>query len=206
MSNRLNRKNKFLYFPVLTVIMVGLASCGGGKTYMPKPRGYFNIEVPDHSYRLYDTICPFTFEYSQYAEVVPYSRGDEAQLCWFNVHYPRFRATIHATYDPVSNNLKSYIEDSHKLVYKHVVKSTGIEEALVLDTANKVYGTIYSIEGDPACPYQFYLTDSTRHFFRAALYFDFKPNYDSLAPVLDYLKADMDHVVETFEWKTGVKN
>lgn len=179
-----------------------MVSCGGEKTYIPKPRGYFNIEVPEPQYKLYDTLCPFKFEYSQYATIVPYQRGDEVQPCWFNVQYPRFNATIHVSYDQVNGNLKSYIEDSHKLVYKHVVKSSGIEEALVIDTSSKVFGTIYSIEGDPACPYQFYLTDSMHHFFRAALYFDFKPNYDSLAPVLDFLKADMDHAVETFEWKS----
>lgn len=188
-------------FWIVPALVVLLSACGGGRTYVPRPKGYFNLETPEPAYRKYDTLCPFSFEYSQYAVVKPYSRGDEKRPCWFDLHYPGFRATIHASYEEVNDNLKDYIDDSHTLVYKHVVKSSGIEEALVIDTVSRVFGTVYSIEGDPACPYQFYLTDSTRHFFRAALYFDFKPNYDSLAPVLTFLKADMDHIVQTFEWQ-----
>jgi len=190
-----------LSFFIVPVLALFLSACGGEKTYLPRPKGYFNIVTPEPAYLRYDSLCPFRFEYSRYAVLQPYSRGDEKQPCWFDLHYPQFHATIHATYDPVNNNLKSYIDDSHTLVYKHVVKSSGIDEALVIDTVSDVYGTVYNIEGDPASPYQFFLTDSTHHFFRAALYFDFKPNYDSLAPVLNFLKADMDHIVETFEWQ-----
>ncbi len=86
-------------------------------------------------------------------------------------------------------------------MFKHVIKASGIEEATIVDSEYKVYGTVYQLQGDPATPYQFYLTDSTRHFFRAALYFDYKPNYDSLRPILDFLKQDVDHMIETFQWK-----
>ena len=58
------------------------------------------------------------------------------------------------------------------------------------------------IEGvEAASPFQFYLTDSVDHFVRGALYFNVVPNNDSLAPVIDYLKDDMRHMIETFEWK-----
>jgi gliding motility-associated lipoprotein GldD len=87
------------------------------------------------------------------------------------------------------------------LVYKHVVKSSGIEEAIITDSTAGVFGMKYKIEGDAACPYQFYLTDNNQHFFRAALYFNFKPNYDSLYQVMNFLESDMDHMIETFEWK-----
>jgi gliding motility-associated lipoprotein GldD len=121
--------------------------------------------------------------------------------CWYNVYYPKFDATIYLTYDPIENNLKKYLDDSHELVYKHVVKSSGIEEAMITDSIAGVFGMKYKIEGDAACPYQFYLTDNNQHFFRAALYFNFKPNYDSLYQVVNFLEADMDHMIETFEWK-----
>src|SRR5688572_10631578 len=170
------------------------------KTYIPKPRGFFNIETPPAEYVKYDSACSFTFEVSKHAQIIPYKSGT-SNPCWFNIYYPRFDATIHVTYDPVQNNIKSVLDDAHELVYKHAVKSSGIGESMVTDTASRVFGMKYKIEGDAACPYQFYLTDSTSHFFRAALYFNFRPNYDSLYQVVNFIETDMDHMVETFEWK-----
>lgn len=190
-------------YSLVALAALALAACGGEKAYIPKPMGYFDIHTPEPKYQAYDSICPFRFEYSSYSRVRPYARGDEKRPCWFDIHYPAYQATIHVSYDELENNLAQYVEDEHTLVYKHVIKSSGIEEARVLDTASGVYGMIFNIDGEPATPYQFYLTDSTRHFFRAVLYFDFKPNYDSLAPVVNFLKRDMDHMVETFEWKDG---
>ena len=193
------KKNK-IGIAVLCLGLFLLAACRE-KTYTPKPRGYFNIEVPAPEYVKFDTACAYTVEVSKYARVIASPDAKGKGECWFNIYYPRFDATIYLTYDPVKNNLKKYLDDSHELVYKHVVKSSGIEEALITDTASAVYGVKYKIEGDAACPYQFYLTDSTRHFFRAAMYFNFKPNYDSLYQVLNFIEADMDHMIQTFEWK-----
>ena len=63
-----------------------------------------------------------------------------------------------------------------------------------------VYGRIYNIGGNAASSYQFYLTDSNKHFLRAALYFENKPNVDSMGIVIDFIKKDVDHLIETFEW------
>jgi len=52
-----------------------------------------------------------------------------------------------------------------------------------------------------ATPYQFFLTDSTHHFFRGALYYDATPNQDSLAPVNAFLLEDIQHILNTFRWK-----
>lgn len=195
------KKNKIIYVFVTLIAFTGyLCSCRE-KAYTPKPRGYFNIEIPAQEYVKFDTACFYTFEVSKYAVVKSSPDANNKGNCWFNILYPWFDATIFLTYDPVKNNLKKYLEDSHELVYKHVVKSSGIEEMLITDTASKVYGMKYKIDGDAACPYQFYLTDSTKHFFRAAMYFNFRPNYDSLSQVVSFIEADMDHMIQTFEWK-----
>lgn len=176
-----------------------LASCDE-PVYNPKPRGYFQIEMPSPMYQTYDSICPFSFEYSKYAEIQAY-QGPKEHPCWFNIRYPEFHATLHVTYDPLQDNLKEYLDDSYKLAYNHASKSTSISQNQILDPEHNVFGLLYDLEGDPATTYQFYLTDSTRHFFRASLYFDFSPNYDSLAPVVTFLKGDIAHLIETFNWK-----
>jgi gliding motility-associated lipoprotein GldD len=81
-------------------------------------------------------------------------------------------------------------------------KASGIKQIVIKDNARKVYGLVYEINGlGTASPYQFYLTDSTRHFLRGALYFDVIPNNDSLAPVITYVKTDIQHLIETLRWK-----
>jgi len=64
-----------------------------------------------------------------------------------------------------------------------------------------VHGVFFSVGGDVATANQFFLTDSTKHFLRGALYFDATPNADSLGIVNQFLLADMKHIVNTFKWR-----
>jgi gliding motility-associated lipoprotein GldD len=85
---------------------------------------------------------------------------------------------------------------------KHIPKATAIDSKQFIDEKNHIYGLTYTISGtEAASPFQFYLTDSTRNFIRGALYFNTIPNNDSLAPVIDFLKQDIIHMIETFRWK-----
>ena len=89
------------------------------------------------------------------------------------------------------------------MVFKHAPKAVGIKESYINMPESKVYGIVYTIEGrDAASPFQFYLTDSTDHFVRGALYFNVVPNNDSLKPVIDYIIHDIDFLVSTFSWKS----
>jgi gliding motility-associated lipoprotein GldD len=186
----------FHYFAISLFFLV---SCNSD--YTPKPRGYFRIDLPKHEYRTFDKAFPYTFEYPVYAEVVPDSTR-MAEPYWVNVTYPRFRAQLHLSYKPVHRNLAGYLEDSRTLVNKHIQKANAITQQEYLDTVNRVFGLTYDIKGtDAASPFQFYLTDSTSHFVRGALYFDVVPNNDSLGPVIAFLREDVEHMIATFRWK-----
>jgi gliding motility-associated lipoprotein GldD len=91
-------------------------------------------------------------------------------------------------------------EDSRALAYKHTVKAEAINETRV-EGKNKVYGVYYDIEGNTASAIQFVLTDSTKHFLRGALYFYNKPNIDSISPVVQFIQKDIEHLINTFQWK-----
>jgi len=175
------------------------ASCG--ENHMPKPRGYFRIDFPKKEYCKFDTNFPFTFEYPVYSKIVRDS-SSLAEPFWINVVYSSFHAQLHITYRVIDGNLKKYLEDSRTLVNKHIPKASSISQREFSDPVNKVYGLVYNIKGaDAASTYQFYLTDSTSNFLRGALYFDLVPNNDSLSPVIDFLKSDIEHMVTTFRWK-----
>jgi len=118
------------------------------------------------------------------------------------VNFPDFNATINLSYKRLRGNLNEHIADALLFVDRHKGKASRIRELNIDDPENRVYGMVFDIRGsDVASKYQFYLTDSLRHFVRGALYFNHAPNNDSLAPVIDFLKADMDHLIETFSWR-----
>ena len=168
---------------------------------MPKPRGYIRIDLPQKSFQLFDTNFPYTFQYSSNATINP-SLAPGENPYWINIQYPKFKATIYVSYKTVNNNLQQYTEDSRGFVMKHIPKATSIDELEISNPKNKVYGVIYEIQGiQAASPYQFYLTDSTIHFVRGALYFEVVPNNDSLQPVIAYLKEDLEQMIQTFRWK-----
>ncbi len=96
--------------------------------------------------------------------------------------------------------LNQFLEETRKLAYKHTIKADAIEEQVFMNPSKDVYGLIYRINGNAASPMQFYLTDSTSHFLRGALYIRQVPNIDSIQPVLNFLEPDIIHLIETTTW------
>jgi len=185
---------------ILALALLLLSSFCCKRHYTPKPSGYLRIDFPEKAYQIYNSSCPFTFEYPLYGIIIPDS-SKISEPCWMNIEFPQFGGKIHISYKPVRNNVNIYIEDSRTLAYKHTVKADAIRETLYTDDEKKVYGLLYEISGDAASSIQFYLTDSIRHFLRGSLYFNVQPNADSLAPVIDFFMEDIMHLVETLEWK-----
>lgn len=187
-----------VFLLIVVSTMLALSSCN--KTYTPKPRGYFRIDLPEKNYRHTPDVLPYQFEYPKYA-LIQKSRMTEKELYWINILFPKQRATIHLSYKEIDNNLNNYLEDSRNFVYKHTVKADAISETPYMNFDKNVYGLLYEIKGDAASNIQFYLTDSTAHFLRGSLYFNAIPNKDSLAPVLNFIQEDIVHLIETLEWK-----
>lgn len=180
-----------------------LFACNSPYTY--KKKGYFNIEFPEKKYRSFDQPgYPYTFEYPVYANVVKDSMffRDKAEDYWINIDVPRFSGRIYISYKPIGkNNFDSLVNDGFKMAYKqHTEVSTGIEDS-VMRTPNGIEGIYYSLKGNTATANQFFLTDSTKHFLRGALYFDATPNEDSLSIVNDFVKKDLFHLINTLKWK-----
>jgi gliding motility-associated lipoprotein GldD len=86
------------------------------------------------------------------------------------------------------------------MAYEHQIKASKIKSTVVRKPDENVYGLSFELDGNVASPFQFYLTDSTTHFLRGSLYFESKPNQDSLKPVLEHVKKDFVHFFRTFHW------
>ena len=167
--------------------------------YLPKPTGYFRIDLPEKNYQVIDTLpFPFEFELPQYAYSNLQRTAKDSNF--MNIDFTKYNARVHLSYIPIHNNIGELLEDARTLVYKHVSKAQDIKENLVFNQEERVFGTFYEIAGNAASGSQFYITDSLNHFVRGALYFNAEPNFDSIAPVQDFLIADIEHFLESFKW------
>lgn len=162
---------------------------------LPKPSSYLRLDYPMAQYDNFENKCPFSFQINSKAII----KGEPD--CGFTINYPKMKATIYLTYKPVNNDLNKLLKDAQKLTFEHVIKADDILEQPYLNPQKKVYGMFYQVDGNAATNSQFYVTDSTKHFLTASLYFYAKPNFDSIMPAASYIKNDMQRLMETLEWK-----
>jgi gliding motility-associated lipoprotein GldD len=208
-------------FPYLIFILL-ITGCNSN--YSSKKPGYYKIDFPPKAYTTFDDPAfPYTFEYPVYAMIAKdssYFKGGSDNPYWINIVFPAFHGTIFISYKDIrgtsrykvknpdgsyrdsvaGNNFEKMVNDSYHLTYKNDVKASSIEDS-VMHTPNKVTGIFFSLSGNVATAKQFFLSDTTRHFLRGALYFDVTPNEDSLRPVNTFLQQDMKHLINTLKWR-----
>jgi gliding motility-associated lipoprotein GldD len=192
---RLIFRYAFVLIPVLL-----LFSCT--RDYLPKPLGYNRLELPDPAYVPLPDSLPYFFEYSKHARLLPDTFAIRERY-WIEIYYPLLKANIHVTYKGVNNNqqrLKEFLNDAYTLTAKHQIKAYAINELIAITPSGKT-AIIAELEGEVPSQFQVTITDSTKNFLRAALYFNTKVANDSLAPAIEYMKRDMMHLVNSLEWK-----
>ena len=169
---------------------------------VPKPKGYFRLATPKAAYQHWDSILPFTFEYSKHASLS--FQKKENSVYWVDIEYPSLSAIFKMSCLPVTNNLHNLMWGEEEQVMFHVERrmTDDIQFSSVNDPKSRVFGRLYELEGiHVATPFKFWLTDSARYFVMGSLYFNFAPNNDSLAPIIDYLKKDALYMIESWGWK-----
>jgi gliding motility-associated lipoprotein GldD len=199
---------KQLLRPTKWALFIGIVSyffTACNSPYTPKPKGYFKINFPEKKYQTFDVAgYPYTFEYPVYAQILKDSTFFNTQAenpWWINIDFPQFNGRIYISYKAIgANQLDKLVNDAFKLTNKHTTKASSIDEMLI-NTPNNIHGVFFNVGGDVATANQFFVTDSSRHFLRGALYFDATPNQDSLGIVNDYLVKDMQHLINTFKWR-----
>lgn len=190
-------------FAIISMVLVAFLSCT--KVSTPRPYGYYRITTPDTAYVPFESYgadyqrYPYTFDLSANAQVKP--RIEPREQYWINLYYPMLDATIHCSYKPVKNNLRELTNDALEFVYRNASHASAIPEKDYSHPEAEVYGVLFDLEGNTASSCQFFITDSTHHFFRASVYCNCPPNADSLAPVYNYLRQDVIRMVESFKWK-----
>jgi gliding motility-associated lipoprotein GldD len=189
---------------ILSIIVLLLAACNSD--YIVKRRGYFKIDFPQKAYQTFNQPgYPYSFEYPVYGKVIQdtlfFDQAPENPY-WINIDFPEFNSRIHISYkDVTQNNFDSLVNDAFSMSYKqHTYKASAIDP-VPFTTPNGIEGYYITLRGNTATGNQFFATDTTRHFLRGALYFAATPNEDSLQPVNEFFKKDLQHLINTLQWK-----
>lgn len=175
------------------------------EAYIPKPRGYFRVDLPEKQYvRFEKPDYPYAFEYPVYGTIEKDTLFFDEKTenpWWINVNFNTLGGKIYLSYKQIgpNQNLAKLLEDSYQMSHYHTKRADYINEP-EFHTVNNVHGIYYDVGGNAASALQFYATDSSKHFLRGALYFDTTPNADSLKPVNQFLRKDIEHLVQTLQW------
>jgi gliding motility-associated lipoprotein GldD len=197
--------NQIHVLKVLSVIVLGiwLGACNSSiQEYSPKPRGFNRIDLPQHTYQTLPNEYPYSFEYSK-ESIIQIDTFKNAEPHWIIVYYPKFDTRIQFTYKKVNHDLsrlQNMMGDAAKLAFNHDKKAYSITDKILLTKSGKK-AVIFELEGEVPSPYQFFVTDSTKHYLRGAVYLMTATENDSLKPIIDYMKVDSKHILETLKWQ-----
>ncbi len=194
----MRRAMKIVKGYLLLIMAIILFACE--TDYLPKPKGYNRFDLPDHEYIALADSFPYSFEYSKHAKILKDSSW-MAERYWIEIYYPQFKADINLTYKIISNDdsLKEYLADAYFLTAKHQIKAYAIDESITKTPSGKT--VVYAeLDGQVPSQFQFFTTDSTKNFFRGALYFNTTVQNDSLRPAIEFVKIDIVHMMNSFQW------
>lgn len=169
---------------------------------MPKPQGYNRIDLPENTYKALPDSFPYSFLYSNYAQLSGDS-NKKSDRYWANLYYADFDALLQITYKDLTENeneARALLNEAFALSMKHDIKAYGIEETLVAMPYGQL-ASLTQLEGEVPTQLQFFTSDSTKHFFRGALYFNTALKNDSLQPIIRFIKKDVLQMLNSFEWK-----
>ena len=188
---------------LLSSLVFTFLSCN--EDYVPKPKAFLRLDYPEPKYVNPNLNLPFTFETNVLANKMSYKpiKGTTESYA-INIEYPTLKGTIFITYKAVggdNKNLEAFTRDAQKLTLEHTKKADEIPKYPYENVESKVYGMLSEVKGNVASPAQFYVTDSVNHFLTGSLYFNVKPNYDSILPAANYLQKDIKHIMESLKWK-----
>lgn len=209
--------------PALIICSLVLLIFSCNSNYTPRPKGYFAIPFPEHQYQSFDRPgFPYSFDYPVYSNIVrdsSYFDPSQDSAYSVNIDIPSFNARIYLSYKTIGglsvyrlktdhgykdstslNTFDNLRDDAYKITFKHTSKATSIEDSAFI-TPNGIGGIFFTVGGNAATGKQFFVTDTSRHFLRGALYFNATPNEDSLHIVYDFLQKDMEHMVNTLRWR-----
>ena len=189
--------------PICLLMVIGACS---DTIPIPKPPTYLRLNLPEHSYKTYEEErCNFKFDLAEVYQISDVKAGQEIS-CNKDINLGPLNGMLYFSVIEMDKPLSVYINHAIDKVDEHKIMASAIEDFNIIRPKDRVFGTFFELQGDVASPFQFYLTDSVSRFVSGVVYLNKAPKYDSLKPSLDYLKVDLNQLVNTFNWNESISN
>ena len=189
---------KTIVYPLFIAILSTTISCRQDIN-VPKPKAYLKLDYPTAEYQYTDTKLPFMFDKNILSSLEVIRKNNIIE--GVNLVYKPMNASIYISYKFVDYNLDNLIKSSLSITQQHAKIAHSVSEKEFTNNISRVYGKIFDLSGPVASQIQFYATDSINHFLSGALYFNTRPNYDSIYPATRYIQNDIIRLMESIEWK-----
>jgi gliding motility-associated lipoprotein GldD len=156
--------------------------------------------LPNHSYQAFTDYSRYSFEISKLWSVREKFNETDSLILYLG---KEIDGDIHFQFSRIDsiNTLGKLVNHTFGKVDFHKIRAKQMLDTNFIFRDKRVFGTLFEFIGNSATNFQFYLTDSTDNFLRSELLIRRTPNYDSLQPTLNYIKKDLIHLINTFEWK-----
>ncbi|MFK7970087.1 MAG: hypothetical protein AB8F95_06950 [Bacteroidia bacterium] len=184
---------------ILFIVSIALVACEE-PINLPKKHGFPRMNIPDSTaHQVYESqTCPFTFKAPAGGEI---SR-DLADSCWLDLKFPAYDLVWHISHREVNQadvTAEFYFEEHRRLVYKHSQKASEIRPLEFEVPAGRVIA--HELYGEVGTPYYVFLRDpSNSQVVTMSFYFQTSLENDSLAPLITYMKQEMDNALLSFEF------
>lgn len=187
---------------VSSILLIGVFSACSDENPVPKPSTYLRMNLPEHSYCLFKSDCPYSMKLSN-LYLPAATEQPQSNYCVQEIDLGPLNGKLFLYFLklPSKDSLAEIINFANDKVDEHKIKADKINFEQIIQAKKRVFGTFFELKGNVATNFQFYLTDSTTNFVRGEVLLNCRPNYDSLRPTLEYLKTDLLELVRHFEWK-----
>ena len=189
------------------IFIIFIVFFGCENYFLPKESAYLRLDYPKPEYELIDNKeFPFFFETnSRLSEISDIDINLES--IDFIINYNQLNAQINFQYKNVNSKekLNAYILDLKTAIEIHSMMANSVKIKDYSLKEKNIFGRIFDLSGSVASPYQFYLTDSINNIISGFVYFNIKPNYDSILPAINYIENDIIYLIESFDWKNHNK-
>ncbi len=184
---------------LFSIVILVFVSCSEDN-YIPKPPTHLMVDLPAHAYQKFSDTTNYTFNIPKFWSVRTNFKDQDSLILYLG---KEIDGDLHFQYLKIDsvNSLSKHINKTFEKIDFHKARARGLKDTNFVFNDKKVYGSLYEFIGNSATNFQFYLTDSTNHFVRSELLIRRKPNYDSLQPTLNYIKTDLIHLINTFQWE-----
>ena len=183
-------------------LLAGLVACTE-KDPVPKPFCYLRADFPSHNYtsfKVNNDLLSYEFDISNLFSLRQNISDPKYGFQEFDLGAINGTLLLYSKRFDTKDSLLKLINSANDLVDEHKIKADRIDYNQLIFKEKQVYGTFFNLKGNVATNFQFYLTDSSSNFIRGEILLNCRPNYDSLRPTLDYLKVDLERMMESFKW------